>query len=197
MIIIPIHLENHWTFAAINFSKKRFEYYDCLQNGIDKIENNNDASSISRNLSNSFVKKFDRDEYESYISGDDQNLSDEYSFNNESDGCEYVINILKRWMIDEANDKVKLNVDCNGSVKDEKISNSEMNLFLLETWTVYSPRPPIMPPQHNHYDCGVFVMLGIDCLTRNIILNSFSQEDIDYARDLLIQVETLWNHLPV
>jgi len=32
-IIIPIHLGNHWVCSAINFNKKRFEYYDSLHGG--------------------------------------------------------------------------------------------------------------------------------------------------------------------
>ncbi|KAI9095515.1 hypothetical protein DFS34DRAFT_651317 [Phlyctochytrium arcticum] len=31
MLIIPIHLGNHWTVASINFRKHRFEYYDSLR----------------------------------------------------------------------------------------------------------------------------------------------------------------------
>ncbi|ORX59347.1 cysteine proteinase [Piromyces finnis] len=29
-VIVPIHLGNHWCCSAINFKKKRFEYYDSL-----------------------------------------------------------------------------------------------------------------------------------------------------------------------
>jgi sentrin-specific protease 1 len=30
IIIIPVHLGQHWVCASINFKKKRFEYYDSL-----------------------------------------------------------------------------------------------------------------------------------------------------------------------
>lgn len=36
VIIIPVHLGMHWVCAAINFKRKRFEYYDSLHGSAGK-----------------------------------------------------------------------------------------------------------------------------------------------------------------
>ncbi|KAI9002361.1 hypothetical protein BC832DRAFT_571405 [Gaertneriomyces semiglobifer] len=37
LIIVPVHLGNHWTCAVINFRRKRFEYYDSLHGTNTKV----------------------------------------------------------------------------------------------------------------------------------------------------------------
>jgi len=38
LVIVPIHCHgNHWTLAVINFSARRFEYYDSLRGGPDMV----------------------------------------------------------------------------------------------------------------------------------------------------------------
>lgn len=120
IVLVPVHLGNHWCLAVIDVRKKRVNYYDSLH---------------AKN--------------------------------------EYCLHLLRQFLIEESMDK-----------KGQKLDISKWQFKCVED----------SPLQRNGHDCGVFLCITAEYLSRNAQL-TFTQADISYFRRRMLLQTWVYNTL--
>jgi Ulp1 family protease len=79
-------------------------------------------------------------------------------------------------------------------VVDEAVYTKIDFTSIVKEWRLWHPY--YMPAQHNSDDCGIFMLLSMEHITRNAPLN-FSQSCIDDVRGCLAQIIAFQRYLPL
>jgi len=174
-LLVPINSNNnHWSLVLVNLHKKKFTYYDSL-------ENEERGFLVMNSLTKLFsdyitrVKDFRDEQSETADGGRRKSLKDEDVNNKFSTSLNSSFNLNQN--MQNINSQLNSNLDSNGYD-----SESESDIDMMSSFWRFKFAQT--PQQTNGFDCGVFMCKFMDYLARNEKIN-FTQDQINYFRYLM------------